>query len=99
MSRIVPAARQLIAEIDALDLKDVKAEPTDELDGFGFHRVVAVNAAGVKAMSMDVLEALGADVRVASVDRKGKGATVTFVPDSRADFTQDFGLALVVRAD
>lgn len=94
MAHVVPAARQLIAEIE-----DVggKAEPVKELDGLGRHRAIKMNATTTNKLGEDVLAALAADKRVASVEGGTKGTVVTFVSDSRADYAKPFGLADVVR--
>lgn len=96
MSRIVPAARQFLAE--AAEVTGKEAEVLAERDGLGFQRVVRLSPGMVKALGSEVLQALEGDRRIAGIVRSSKGAKVTFVPDTRADDTTEFGLASVVES-
>jgi hypothetical protein len=93
MSRIVPAARQLLAEIDDIG---GSAQALDDVDGLGFHRSIRMTAATAKKLGDDVLDALGKDRRVAEVVKSSKGTRVTFVAHTAADSAAPFGLASVI---
>lgn len=95
MTYLVQAAQQLADEVHALGVKDATAEVVGEPDGFGFNREVRLNAAAVKALGDDVLEALAADDRIESTVSSNKGLRVVFVADSRADSREPYGLSAV----
>jgi len=97
MSRIVPAARQLLAEIR--DVTGKSAEVLDDVDGLGFKRSIRLTPAMAKTLGDDVLAALGVDARVDTVVKSSKGVRVTFVADTRADRAEEFGLSWVVEAE
>jgi hypothetical protein len=93
MSRVVPAARQLIAEVE-----DVGGSVTiiEDRDGLGFLRSVRLTNATAKRLGDDVLDALETDRRVAEVVKSSKGVRVTFVSSVAADSAEPFGLASVL---
>ena len=93
MSHVVPAARQLLAEIDDLT---GKAEVIEEKDGLGFYRSIRLSKATADKLGADVLAALAADARVAEVVRSAKGVRVTFSSTVAADSAEPFGLASVL---
>jgi hypothetical protein len=87
MSRIPPAARQLIAQVS--EGNKVKATPVGDPDGFGVTRSIEFDAATSKRI-VPILE-LARDPRIATIDYEGKGrATITFVGDYRADRNTPF---------
>lgn len=88
MSTLPPAARQLIAQV-AEDGKKFSAKAVGDADGIGVHRAVEFDATTSKWLApvLDVVD----DPRIENVDYNGKGRlTVTFVPDTRSDFTTPF---------
>jgi hypothetical protein len=97
MSRVVPAARQLLAEVKSVTGKD--GEALTEVDGLGFQRSVRLSPAISKALGEDVLTALEDDPRIEAIVKSSKGSRVTFVADTRADLMTEFGLASVVEAE
>lgn len=83
MSRIIPAAVQLITQVNILNPKST-AKAVDGEDGYGRHRSIEFDARTSKWL-VPALEAIQ-DERIASVDYEGKGkAVVHFVGDTRAD--------------
>lgn len=93
MTRLTPAARQLIAQV-AEDGKKFSAKAVGDADGLGVHRSVEFDATTSKWLA-PVLDVI-ADRRIETVDYNGKGRLiVTFVPDSRADFVEPFPLSEV----
>lgn len=93
MTRLTPAAMQLIVQVQKINPK-FKATITGEPDGFGRYRAVEFDAASSKVI-VPILEVLN-DKRIASVDYEGKGrAVVTFVSDTRADSRTEYPLETV----
>lgn len=95
MTRFVPAARQLISQVDALRGEPSVVTPADEPDGFGRNRAVRFDPATSKWLD-PILKAV-TDPRIVDTSYKGKSGaktlTVTFSPDIRADFAHPFPLA------
>jgi len=90
-ARLVPAAVQLISQVE--DLRKTKVA-TGEPDGLDRIRTVTFDAATSRWL-VPILSAIG-DERISEVHYEGKGrATVTFVSDYRADFKTPFPLAEV----
>lgn len=86
MARLVPAATQLLSQIDR-KFKVKSGEP----DGLGYVRTITLDATTSRWL-VPILAAIG-DERIADVHYEGKGqATITFVPDYRADFKTPFPL-------
>lgn len=91
MSRLPPAARQLIEQVS--DTKS-RAKPVGDPDGFGVTRSVEFDAATSKRI-VPILE-LAHDPRISNIDYAGKGrATITFVGDHRADFRDPYPIEAV----
>jgi hypothetical protein len=87
---LVPAARQLVDEVEAAHPK-AKVKIIGDPDGIGVHRQVSFDAATTKWLT-PLLDAVQ-DERVLSVDAESNRTVITFVADTRADFAQPFGLA------
>ena len=87
MTRIPPAARQLITEVLAYE-PHASAEPTGDPDGYGVHRTIEFDPTTSEWLRpvMDVI--LDADERIESVHGR-KHLKVTFVGDVRADHTDE----------
>ena len=95
MSTIVPAAQQLIREVTSLNPK-AAVRAVDKPDGFKRHRSIEFDARTSKWL-VPALEAMQ-DIRIRSVDYKGKGrATVTWVSTTVADRQDDYLLSYVVK--
>jgi hypothetical protein len=95
MSRITPAAQQLMREVTALN-SHAAMKAVDPPDGFGRHRSIQFDAKTSKWL-VPAIEAMN-DSRISHVDYEGKGrATVTWVGDTRADRQDDYLLSYVVR--
>lgn len=95
MSRIIPAAVQLIREVTVLNPK-VAVKAVDAPDGYGRHRSVQFDARTSRWL-VPAIEAMQ-DARISHADYEGKGrAVVTWVGDTRADRQDDYLLAYVVR--
>lgn len=93
MKRTTPAANQLIMQAARLNPK-VKAQAVGEPDGLGYFRSIEFDAATSKQI-VPILEVIE-DPRIASIEYEGKGkAVVTFVPDTRADFKDEYPLQAV----
>lgn len=93
MSHVVPAARQLLAEIGELA---GKAEVLTERDGLGFYRSIRLTKATADKLGEDVLAALESDRRVAEVVKSSKGVRITFASTAAADNAEPFGLSSVI---
>lgn len=93
MSHVVPAARQLLAEIKDLG---IKAEVVDTKDGLGFYRSIRLTKATADKLGDVVLQALEADRRVAEVVKSPKSVRITFASTAAADSAEPFGLASVI---
>ena len=90
-ARLVPAADQLISQVE--DLRKCKAT-LGEPDGLNRIRSITFDAATSRWLT-PILDAIG-DPRIRTVTANGRGrATVTFVSDYRADFRGEFPLAEV----
>ena len=88
MSRIPPAARILITQINNID-PSVQPILAGGPDGFGVHREIRFTKSEWVG---DVLEAVG-DPRIASIHKENAASTlVTFVGDTRADRADGFDL-------
>src|SRR5262245_36283203 len=95
MSRLVPAAVQLITQVTQIN-PNVKAKAVDPPDGFGRHRSIEFDARTSKWLN-DALLALH-DPRIDYVQYTGKGrAIVNFVADTRADHRTPYPLTSVLR--
>lgn len=91
-TRLIPAAKQLTSEVEDMGkpYKVTQGEP----DGYGFIREIGFDARTSKWL-VPILDAIG-DERIRTIDYEGKGrASITFVGDTRADFSQPFGVAAV----
>lgn len=88
---LVPAAAQLIAEVESAHPK-AKAKTIGDPDGLGFHRQVSFDAATTKWLVplLDLIE----DPRIDSIDSESNRTVITLVSDTRADFAEPFGLDL-----
>lgn len=97
MSRLAPAAIQLIEDVTALNQgRKMSASPVDRPDGLGIHRSIEFDAATSKWLVpvLDVIE----DERIKRIVYTGKRrATITFVGDTRADHRDPFPLLRVHR--
>jgi hypothetical protein len=82
MTRLTPAARQLIAEVQKVN-KDATADPHGDPDSFGVTRSVRFDS-DTGAWLKDALDAVG-DSRIASYKRDAHGFTVEFVGTHHAD--------------
>lgn len=83
MSRLNPAAIQLITQVSNIDRK-ASAKAVDPGDGFGVHRSIEFDAKTSKWL-FPALELID-DPRIDSLDYEGKGrGVVHFVGDARAD--------------
>ena len=95
MSRLVPAAAQLIEQVTRLN-HNAKAKAVDPPDGFGRHRSIEFDARTSKWLA-EALNAIN-DPRIDYVQYEGKGkAIVNFVPDTRADHRTVYPLESVLR--
>lgn len=94
MPHVVPAASQLLTEIKNTTGK--KATVLGDVDGLGFQRSIRMSPEVAKALGDDVITALEGDARIEEVVKSAQGTRVTFVADTRADYTDEFGLAEVV---
>lgn len=89
MARIVPAAVQLITQLEdsGRKFKTTQGDP----DGLGVVRAITFDATTSRWLT-PILDAIG-DQRIRSITHNGRHrATVTFVPDYRADFKTPFPL-------
>jgi hypothetical protein len=93
MSRLVPAARQLIRQVHDLHPK-AKITALSEVDGLGFQRSIRIEGEPGKRLA-PALEAMK-DPRIAEVVKSNKGTRVTFVTTTRADHAHAFPLAEVL---
>lgn len=93
MPRLVPAARQLMAQVHDLHPK-ATIEILDEVDGLGFQRNIRIAGEPGKRVAA-ALEAMD-DSRIADIVRSNKGVRIRFVDSTRADFAHPFPLAEVL---
>lgn len=94
MSKIVPAAVQLMQQVTSIN-PTMKASATDKPDGFGRHRSIEFDAKTSKWLA-PALDVIG-DERIDHIDYEGKGrATVTFVSTTKADSPQAYPLSSVL---
>lgn len=93
MPRLVPAAKQLAAQVHDLHPK-AKIVVLDERDGLGFARSIRIEGEPGRRLA-PALEMMN-DPRIAEVVKSSKGTRVTFVASTRADFAHAFPLAEVL---
>lgn len=92
MSQLVPAARQLITQVQHFK-PNAKAKSVGDPDGIGVLRSISFDKATSKWLT-PILEVI-ADERIASIDTTNTGTVVTFVADTRSDHRTEFPLGAV----
>lgn len=99
MTRIPPAARTLITQVNGLDSR-IEATIASPADGFGVHRTIRFDPRSLPWLE-DLLY-LVSDHRIETMERVGEPEElrVTFVSDARADYADPFdieGAAQILR--
>lgn len=87
MTAYPPAARTLIAQVRER-YSDAEINPTGDADGYGVTRSITFDAETSEWLT-PILEACD-DERIDALDHDEGKVTVTFVPDIRADYADEF---------